>query len=371
MSTNLYEVLGVTKDATPEQIRKAYKKQALKTHPDKLHPSLSEEEKASAAEKFRQISHACEILTDQERRKEYDTHGVWPPPESESDDDFDTFFSDAPGFTHTFSHRSHGFSSPFFTSHRHHPRSRPVFAFRDPFEFFDTFFRDFEDIFATSMHTSTPFNHIGASFSHRPRNFFDDPFFGPSPGFPLTASPFTPGMLPSPFARGFGNNGELRGHRIQTQSYVSQTVNGVTQSTHTRRDSDGNEHIIRKLPDGREVYTINGVEQSPRGTIQQTSHDTRQIPSVEPRRHSTLPSYSQAQSTPRYQRDFHPHSQVHRTTYTPAAQEFDTSPPYPGNRSSFRTHTQTADRRANGNPGGSTQYGERRRRRSQRTSEYA
>jgi DnaJ-class molecular chaperone len=69
-------------------VRKAYKKQALKTHPDTLPAGLSEEEKGNAAEKFRevctsaahflvpgvahltfQISHACEILTDPEKRK--------------------------------------------------------------------------------------------------------------------------------------------------------------------------------------------------------------------------------------------------------------------------------------------------------------
>jgi len=58
------------------------------------------------------------------------------------------------------------------------------------------------------------------------------------------------------------NRGQVRWAK---ESMVTSTVNGVTQSTHKVRDWDGNEHVRRRLPDGREVYTINGVEQPPSG----------------------------------------------------------------------------------------------------------
>lgn len=69
--TKLYDVLGVKPDASTEDIKKAYRKGALKTHPDKV----SKEDK-QAAEKFREISQAYEILSDPEKRKIYDQYGL-------------------------------------------------------------------------------------------------------------------------------------------------------------------------------------------------------------------------------------------------------------------------------------------------------
>ena len=62
-----YEVLGVKKEATADEIRKAYKKLAIKWHPDK-NPDNKEE----AENKFKEISEAYSVLSDPEKRKEYD-----------------------------------------------------------------------------------------------------------------------------------------------------------------------------------------------------------------------------------------------------------------------------------------------------------
>ena len=67
MSTNYYNVLEIPHLATPEEIRKAYRKLALKWHPDK---NPSNHELASA--KFKQISEAYEILSDIKKKKDYD-----------------------------------------------------------------------------------------------------------------------------------------------------------------------------------------------------------------------------------------------------------------------------------------------------------
>lgn len=65
----LYATLGISKEATPEEIKKAYRKLALKYHPDK-NPDNPE-----AIEKFKTINHANEILSDQNKRDIYDRYG--------------------------------------------------------------------------------------------------------------------------------------------------------------------------------------------------------------------------------------------------------------------------------------------------------
>jgi molecular chaperone DnaJ len=66
-----YEILGVSRDASPEEIKRAYRKLALKYHPDK-HPP---EKRKWAEEKFKEISEAYEVLMDPEKRKLYDMYG--------------------------------------------------------------------------------------------------------------------------------------------------------------------------------------------------------------------------------------------------------------------------------------------------------
>ena len=69
MSEDLYKILGVTKKATKEEIKKAYRKLARKWHPD-INPGNKE-----AEQKFKDISHAYGCLGNEEKRKLYDEFG--------------------------------------------------------------------------------------------------------------------------------------------------------------------------------------------------------------------------------------------------------------------------------------------------------
>src|ERR687887_559418 len=66
----LYDTLGVKKNATADEIKKAYRKLAGKYHPDK-NPG-----DASAEEKFKEVQNAYDVLSDVGKRKQYDQFGA-------------------------------------------------------------------------------------------------------------------------------------------------------------------------------------------------------------------------------------------------------------------------------------------------------
>ncbi len=86
--TKLYDALSTTPSASQDDIKKAYRKAALKWHPDK------NKDNPNASEKFKEVSQAYEILSDPEKRKVYDQYGLEfllrggqaPPPGAEMPD---------------------------------------------------------------------------------------------------------------------------------------------------------------------------------------------------------------------------------------------------------------------------------------------
>ncbi|MBQ9724084.1 MAG: DnaJ domain-containing protein, partial [Neisseriaceae bacterium] len=65
MSKDLYETLGVAKTASEDEIKKAYRKLAMKYHPDR-NPDNKE-----AEEKFKEIQKAYDVLSDKQKRTQY------------------------------------------------------------------------------------------------------------------------------------------------------------------------------------------------------------------------------------------------------------------------------------------------------------
>ena len=116
-----YDILGVSKSATPEELKKAYRKQALQWHPDR-------NKSADAAEKFKEVNEAYEVLGNSQKKQTYDQFGH----AAFSQGGGPGGFAGGQGpFTYTYTNYGGqaGQGSPF-----------EGFDFSDPFEIFEQFF---------------------------------------------------------------------------------------------------------------------------------------------------------------------------------------------------------------------------------------
>jgi DnaJ-class molecular chaperone len=121
-STDYYDILGVSKGASADEIKKAYRKQALEWHPDR-----HKDDKEAAEKRFKEINEAYQILSNPQKKTAYDNYG------------HDAFTSGGGNpFTGGF---QGGAGSPFtytYTSGGENPFGNMDFG--DPFDIFESFF---------------------------------------------------------------------------------------------------------------------------------------------------------------------------------------------------------------------------------------
>ncbi|XP_068405877.1 dnaJ homolog subfamily B member 6 isoform X2 [Eschrichtius robustus] len=228
-----YEVLGVHRHASAEDIKKAYRKLALKWHPDK-----NPENKEEAERKFKQVAEAYEVLSDAKKRDIYDKYGKEG---LNSGGGGGSHFDSACGFGFTFRNPDDVF--------------REFFGGRDPFSF--DFFEDrFEDFFGNQRGPRGSRNRGTGSFFSAFSGF---PSFGG--GFSSFDTGFTSfgslghGGLTSFSSTAFGGGGMGNYKSISTSTKV---VNG--RKITTKRIVENGQERVEVEEDGQlKSLTINGV----------------------------------------------------------------------------------------------------------------
>ncbi|KAJ3209701.1 DnaJ sub B member 6 [Dinochytrium kinnereticum] len=250
-----YNILGINRDASQEDIKKAYKRAALNCHPDKVPMELREQAEAE----FKLVSEAYEVLRDPRMRNIYDRHGV-------------------DGLKGGASAPDAGWNDQFNSFHHLDPRSlfEQVFGGRDPFaDFHRSMFSDFGRDPFSSHRGQNGFGGMfgggafggggfggggfgGSSMSgFGGRDPFDDPFF---------TGPFD---APGSMGRG-GNSGGFSsfssmsssggrgGGAFSSTSTQTTIVNGERTTITQTRDGSGNvrTETVRVGRDGRETREI-------------------------------------------------------------------------------------------------------------------
>eukprot|EP00118_Oscarella_pearsei_P024632 m.306479 g.306479 ORF g.306479 m.306479 type:complete len:241 (+) comp41276_c0_seq1:97-819(+) len=235
--SDYYDVLGIPRDSSDKDIKKAYRKLALKWHPDKNPDSYQE-----AETKFKQISEAYEVLSDKRKRDIYDRYGKAGLKEGSGG---------GAGFD--------GFN----------------FHFRDPNEIFREFFGNafFPDFFGP---THTDGRQRRQRRGERQNSGYGGEFdgfgvfggFGGALGGPFFSPSFGEGF--GSFGSGFTsvstNFGGFGGGSFSSVSQSTRTVNGQTVTT-KRTVRDGVETVEEFHGGHRVRHVVEGVEQ-PRESIQ-------------------------------------------------------------------------------------------------------
>ncbi|KAL3943809.1 MAG: hypothetical protein SGBAC_002138, partial [Bacillariaceae sp.] len=182
-----YEVLGLSQDATEADIKKSYRKLALKHHPDK---QTTEEGRKNAHAKFAKISNAYELLSDAKKKQEYDYQRKYGTTTGGRPRDRGSSSS---------SSNPRQRSRDHFEEHFHHHNHFHNFRFHDPFEIFEQFVRQEHHRGGGGGGNPQVPGHGGgtnntSSGARRINGHFDNPFFQNPMGMGMNMGPMGMGM---------------------------------------------------------------------------------------------------------------------------------------------------------------------------------
>ncbi|QQG41970.1 MAG: DnaJ domain-containing protein [Candidatus Woesebacteria bacterium] len=149
-STDYYDILGVSKGASADEIKKAYRKQALEWHPDR-----HKDDKEAAEKRFKEINEAYQVLSDPKKKSMFDQYGSAGGPAG------NPFAGGGSPFAQGFG----GQGSPFtytYTSGGENPFGNVDFG--DPFDIFESFFGGGGSPFGARQGRSIPRYSINLDF---------------------------------------------------------------------------------------------------------------------------------------------------------------------------------------------------------------
>lgn len=302
--TDPYEVLGLPQGCSSFDIRMAYKKLALKNHPDRAPPA----EKEQATARFKVVGEAYELLSDDRKRREYDasrlgsSQGFGPAEEYQDDLSRKHFGTSPDGVPFSFTWESSADSARRAQAGRRAGRPFGVDGF-DPFELFNMMFTN--EFRSTNGGVGNvgggrggghdPFGMMNSDhpmggsifgdndpFFQNHRRMADSVGFGFGTPFAATRGPFGPAMgtqfgdpygSGGPFGAGFASSssssssGSTRmssttygGFSGTSESTTTRIINGHKQTVTRKVDENGNVTVHTITPEGSTVH-VNGLQQ--------------------------------------------------------------------------------------------------------------
>lgn len=207
-----YETLGLAKNATDVEIKKAYRQLALKWHPDK-----NPEKKDEAEAKFKQIGEAYFVLSDARKRQIYDKHGKDGVRRANEGRSYSQHTRSSSGNGRTRFHNFHnnGYRRSRSTFFNHTSPGSDSFedAFKDPFFTRSNLHHPFTDankIFREFFGTNDPFSNLFDLIERVHFSHLNDPFFKSSPN-----NNFSRISSPTPFSRSKSSPSVNKGQQRQ------------------------------------------------------------------------------------------------------------------------------------------------------------
>lgn len=295
-----YEVLGLSQDAAEADIKKAYRKLALKHHPDK---QTTEEGRKNAHAKFAKISNAYELLGDAKKKQEYDHQRKYGTTTGSRSQDHGSSSSNR-------RQRSRDQFEAHFHHHNHHHNQFHNFRFHDPFEIFEQFVRQehhgggnpqvpghgggtnntssarrsnghfdnpfFQNPMGMGMNMGMGMGSMGMGMGSMGMNMgmgnmFNDPFFGGGGGGGITFGRSTMGGTEDPFA--------MMQQQQQNMMPMMGTTSSSFMSSSSSRFGGGGPGMVStststttRIVNGRQQTVTETVTQNADGTVERQVH---------------------------------------------------------------------------------------------------